>query len=293
MRFHKCIRLCVIVCAALIQICGCVPLYFYQDKAIFPRDMAPQSLGWPLDNDAVILQRDIEPRGKVVAWFFPAASARPTSPAPVVIYFHGNAEVISQCGRVVREYQARGCSVLLPEYRGYGGCAGEPSQKAIVEDAVFFYDEIVKRADVDKARIVVQGRSLGGGVAAQLASRRKPAALILESSFTSLAVMAHKFLMPEFMVKHPFRTDRVLAELDVPVLIFHGVRDDVVPVEHGRKLHEIARRSVYVEYDCGHNDFPGAGNEANYEAEITNFLAQAGIINGNEAPSANRNRDVD
>jgi fermentation-respiration switch protein FrsA (DUF1100 family) len=250
--------------------------------------MAPQSLGTRFGKDVVVVGRDIEPRGKVVAWFFPAASAGPTNPAPVVIWFHGNAEVISQCGDVVREYRARGCSVLLPEYRGYGGCAGEPSQKAIVEDAVFFYDEIAKRPDVDKARIVIHGRSLGGAVAAQLAAQRKPAALILESSFTSLAVMAHKYLMPEFTVKHPFRTDRVLAELDVPVLIFHGARDEVVPVEQGRKLHKIARRSVYVEYDCGHNDFPGVDNQANYEMEISNFLLQVGIIRGNETPSVNR-----
>jgi fermentation-respiration switch protein FrsA (DUF1100 family) len=246
-RLYKRLGLIIIVTIALTYLCECAALYFNQGRIIFPRDMAPQSLGRPLGKNTVIVQHEIEAGGKVVAWFFPASAAGPSSPAPAVICFHGNAEAINECDDIVRLCRAMGCSVLLPEFRGYGGCAGEPSEKGIVEDAVCFYDQIVKRPDVDKARVVFHGWSLGGGVAAQLAARRMPAALILQSSFTSLAVMAHKFLMPGFLVKHPFRTDRVLAQLDIPVLIFHGTKDRLVPVEQGRRLHKIARRSIYVE----------------------------------------------
>ncbi|HRR86970.1 MAG TPA: alpha/beta hydrolase, partial [Phycisphaerae bacterium] len=135
----------------------------------------------------------------------------------------------------------------------------------------------LKREDVDPGRIAIHGRSLGGGVAAQIAARRKPAALILESTFTSVASYAQKYCVPKLLVRHPFRTDLVLPELDVPVLVFHGTRDDIVPVKHGRRLAKLARNAVYVEYDCGHNDAPGPGNEADYWGRIEAFLEEAGI----------------
>jgi fermentation-respiration switch protein FrsA (DUF1100 family) len=90
--------------------------------------------------------------------------------------------------------------------------------------------------------------------------------------------MAHKYGAPSFLAKHPFRTDRVLEKLDVPVLIFHGTRDSIIPVSHGRNLSEIALSRTYVEYDCGHNDFPGRDNEDAYWSEIADFLKRTRII---------------
>ena len=175
-------------------------------------------------------------------------------------------------------YGKIGVSVFLPEYRGYGRSAGKPSEKEIAADMIRFYDLLIRRADVDPSRIVFHGRSVGGGVAADLATRRTPAALILESTFSSIAAMALKFGAPPFLLKHPFRTDRVVEGLDVPMLIFHGTRDTVVPVSHGRRLHKLARGSTYVEYNSDHNDFPGEGNEEAYWREIQAFLVRPGVL---------------
>ena len=71
--------------------------------------------------------------------------------------------------------------------------------------------------------------------------------------------MAHGYAAPEFLCRHPFRTDEIVQDLDVPVLIVHGTQDRIIPVEHGRRLHELAPAAAYLEYDCGHNDFPGPG----------------------------------
>ena len=200
------------------------------------------------------------------------------APAPLVVFFHGNAELIDYQSTIVEGYRRLGCSVLLPEYRGYGRSAGKPSEQAIVADAVRFYDEITRRPDVDPSRIVFHGRSLGGGPAAALAARRSAKALVLESTFTSVADMASAYLAPSFLVKNKFHTDRVLPTLEIPVLIFHGTRDDIIPVAHGRRLRDLATHGTYVEYDCKHNDFPGDENEDAYWEQVAAFLRGAGVL---------------
>jgi fermentation-respiration switch protein FrsA (DUF1100 family) len=267
----------LLVSLAVAYLAWCAVLFFSQDGMIFPRYTAPSLSPSPPFADAEVIAIDIGEQGHMEGWFIPAARASSSSPAPVVIYCHGNAEIIDQQKWFVENYHRMGCSVFLPEYRGYGRSPGKPSERAIVEDCIRFHDELRKRSDVDSAKIAIHGRSLGGGVAAQLAARRKPAALILESTFASVASYARRYCVPEFLVRHPFRTDVVLPELDVPILIFHGTRDSIVPVEHGRQLAKLARHAVYVEYDCEHNDSPGQGNEADYWARIETLLAKAGV----------------
>ncbi len=263
----------------LLYLVGCaVPLYLSQDRIIFPRHMTPPPLPAPPNKDTVSIRLDIEGGGQVEAWFIPAPTATPQQPGPAVIFFHGNGEIIDYLDDIIEPYRAMGCSVLLPEYRGYGRSAGKPSEKAICGDAVRFYDELIKRGDVDKARIVFHGRSLGGGVAANLSKQRRPTAMILQSTFKNVACMAYRVGGLPFLVRHPFRTDRAVAGTDIPLLIFHGTRDDIVPVSHGRALRDLAPKATYVEYDCGHNDFPGSGNERTYWREIAEFLRRSGVL---------------
>ncbi len=258
-----------------LYIIWCVMLFFLQDRIIFPRHYAPEPLDDPYGTEAVELRLELKKGGEAFAWFVPAIGASADNPAPVVVFFHGNAEIVDIEHDIVEGYQQLGCSVLLPEYRGYGRSAGRPSERGILADAVRFYDQLIERRDVDTSRIVFQGRSLGGGFAAGLAARRKPAALILESSFTSVVSMARRHGVPAFLVKHPLRTDRILRKLDVPVLILHGTSDIVVPVSHGRKLSRLARDARYIEYDCGHIALTG---QECYWDEVERFLAKAGLI---------------
>jgi len=276
-RFFRRLGTRVLIYASLAYVAWCAALYFYQDHLVFPADMAPPPLkGAPVR--AVVSRLDLPTGGTTEAWFLPAPGVSAQKPGPVVVFLHGNAEIIDYQDGLVSSYHQWGCSVLLPEYRGYGRAAGQPSEAGIVADTVHFYDEMVSRSDVDRSRIVFHGRSLGGGVAAQLAARRKPAAMIIESSFSSVAVMAHDYWAPSFLATSPFRTDRVIGGMDIPLLIFHGTQDAIIPVAHARRLHELAPHSVLIEYPCGHNDFPCPENSEAYRERIERFLSGAGII---------------
>lgn len=261
-------------------------VYLMQDRLMFPRDLVGAAPN--------LVPREVEPlwieigspedQGKVEAWLWrPAASVDGEEPgrAPLVIYFHGNAELIDDCRDRLRGWHERGYAVLLPEYRGYGRSDGAPSQKGIVADAQRFYDLVAARPDIDPARIVIQGRSIGGGVACQLAASRLCAALILECPFTSAASFAWRVGAPPFLCTSPFRNDAVLRTLDRPVLILHAAQDEIIPVSHGRRLHALARQSTYAELDGGHNTFPL--DESAYWDAIDRFLHEHGLPNRRDA----------
>ena len=268
----------VLIMLACVYLVWCVVLFTMQDGMLYPRHViAPPPDGVPF-RFTEMLYADIGPAGRVEACFVAAPGADAEHPAPLVVFFHGNAELIDYMDDIVAAYRKLGCSVLLPEFRGYGRSAGTPSQKGIGSDMALFYDQVVKRPDVDASRVVFHGRSLGAAVGADLASRRKPAVVIAQSVFTSVVAMAHRRGAPGFLVTNPYRCDLVLPALGVPVLIFHGTQDRIIPVSHGRKLAELIPQSVYVEYDCGHNDFPGRGNQRDHWLRIADILARNGVI---------------
>jgi fermentation-respiration switch protein FrsA (DUF1100 family) len=263
--------------AILGYVAWCGAAYLLQDKILFPCPRAAEP-------DAVAVRRDgieriwlaTDDGARVESWYLAASGRTASAPGPALIFTHGNGELIDDWPAALEPYRQWGVSILLPEYRGYGRSTGTPSQAAIVADMEQAFQWLAQRPEVDGSRIILHGRSLGGGVAAALAARRPPAALILESTFTSVGAFFNRFAVPEFVCTNPFATDRVVATLGCPVLIFHGSHDEVVPVAHGRRLHELAPRSRYIEMDAGHNDLPP--DREQYWASIRRFLTENGIV---------------
>lgn len=213
---------------------------------------------------------NVDDATRVEAWL--VKPQRPTvGPNPAVIFFHGNAETIDDSVGHAEIYTKLGYAVLLPEYRGYGRSGGSPSQAAIRSDMGRFYDLLHARSDIDPSRIIYHGRSLGGGVACDLARSRPPAGMILESTFTSVASFCWGFGVPPFLCRNPFHSDDVVQALDRPLLIVHGAEDNIVPVSHGRTLRDLARHGTYLEMAGRHNDFPQ--DWFRYEREIGAFVA--------------------
>jgi fermentation-respiration switch protein FrsA (DUF1100 family) len=215
--------------------------------------------------------------GRVEGWWLPSGRE---GRRPAVIFAHGNAELIDYWPPLLDHYRRLGIGVLLPEYRGYGRSAGSPSQATITEDFVRFYDWISGREDVDPARIIFHGRSLGGGVVCALALQRKPALLILQSTFTSVRDMAARFFLPGFLVADPFDNLTVVRSLDVPVLVVHGRQDELVPLEQGERLARAARRGRLWVTEGDHNSTPP--DWAEFFREVERFLREMGIIEREE-----------
>ncbi len=249
-------------------------LYVSQDSFLFHPGLARPS-GVPLPDGTARLDRPIA-GGAVYAWFVPAARAGER--APLVVAFHGNGGLAENATGLVEGYRQLGCAVLLPEYRGYGQAAGRPSEAALVGDAAELLELALQRPDVDGRRVVYHGHSLGGGVAAALAARRPPAALVLQSTFTSIACMSWRYLAPPFLARNPFRTDRVLPGFDLPILIIHGTDDQLVSPDHAHRLAALNPRARLVEYPGGHIDLPGADQADDYWWQIAQTLQAAGVI---------------
>jgi len=217
--------------------------------------------------------------GKVEAWYAQSDQVSATEPGPAVIFAHGNAEVIDGYIHLVTAWRAMGVSVLLVEFRGYGRSDGVPSQQAITEDAVQFYDRLVARPEVDPRRVFFQGRSLGGGVVCDLATQRPPAALILMSTFTSVTRMARSYLVPGFLVSHPFDNLGMLAGYEGPVLLIHGKKDRMIPVSHAREMAKVAPDATLIEYPCDHNDCPPDWKV--FWDDASRFLEEASLLKAN------------
>jgi pimeloyl-ACP methyl ester carboxylesterase len=173
---------------------------------------------------------------------------------PLLIYAHGNAEVAFWSINAFDELLNRGIAVLLLEYPGYGGAEGSPNYESIRNAALSAYDEAVKRREFDPEKIIVYGRSIGGGAAALIASQRKVAVLCLESSFSSLTSLVREKGYPSFLLLDRFDNTAIVKNLDIPIFLYHGVRDVVIPIEHSKLLALSARKVEFVQAECGHNN---------------------------------------
>jgi hypothetical protein len=156
---------------------------------------------------------------------------------PLVLYFGGNAEEVSWM--LARAGEIPGAGWLLVDYRGYGASEGSPSEAALVADALAWFDRAATLPGVDRSRIVAFGRSLGSGVAVQLAAQRPVRALILATPYDSLAAVARHYywyLPVDWMLRHRFDSDLLAPGLKQPLLALIAERDEVIPPARAEAL---------------------------------------------------------
>ena len=260
----------------VLYIAYCGLLFLLQRHIIFPRYQIPQ----PAQADLPIAGIEkiwFDTAGaKVEAWFIPADGSSSASPQPVVIFGHGNGELIDYWPEELGKFARLGIGLLLVEYPGYGRSAGNPSEKSVSQTFVAAHDWLTSRTDIDSSRIILLGRSLGGGAVCALARHRPSAALILMSTFASAKSFAKKFLVPSILVRDPFDNLSVVENFPGPVLIIHGKHDTIIPYSHGKALHAAAKQGEMITYNAGHNDCPPDWDK--FWNDVERFLRQNGII---------------
>ncbi len=259
-------------------------LSMFQERLIFPGQSSQGKLFaefvTPRDAERVTLQL---PDGTPIVASFGAAKGADrklvTEPRryPTILFFYGNGMCLAYTTDLVEQLRRRGANVMAADYPGYGLSGGHAGEKAFYAAADAMYDYALKRPEVDPARIVPMGWSLGGGVAVDLASRRPAAGLILLSTFSSVGDVAActmpRIFPVRLVLKHRFDSVAKLPSVACPILIGHGTADPIVPFVLSQKLRAAARTPVtYVEVArAGHNDLFETGYRQVYDA-IEAFL---------------------
>jgi fermentation-respiration switch protein FrsA (DUF1100 family) len=214
--------------------------------------------------------------GRIESWLLMPDKGIADRPIPAVIFGHGNGELIDFWPGELKRFNQIGLALLLVEYPGYGRSAGSPSQDSITDAYVAAYDVLTARKDIDPSRIVLFGRSLGGGAVCALSLIRPSAAMVLMSTFTDTRSFAKRYLAPSFLVRDPFDNLAAVEKYEKSILIMHGRHDTVVPFSHGKTLHGAARQGKLIAYDAGHNDCPPDWDE--FWKDIEMFLRVNNII---------------
>jgi pimeloyl-ACP methyl ester carboxylesterase len=197
--------------------------------------------------------------------------------APAVLFLHGNAGDISHRTPMAQGLLEQGLSVLLLEYRGYGGSDGKPGEEGLALDAEAGMDFL--EGEVGGAhKVIVFGRSMGGAVAARLAAGRPPGVLVIESAFTSLEAMALTLYraLPSFLFRRlrgRFDTGSELKRGRTPTLVIHGTADEIVPFAMGQELFNVTgdRGSWMPVEGARHNDVFWVGGDE-YFAAVGAFI---------------------
>jgi abhydrolase domain-containing protein 17 len=233
-------------------------IFVRSDSLIF----MPQPVSYQDTTD--ILKLSVNHNEQISAVYLPNSQAGFT-----VLYIHGNAEDLGDIRPVLARLHRQGFSVFAYDYRGYGTSNGTPGEANAYRDAEVAYTYLTKQLNIPADRIIVYGRSLGGGSATEIATRYPVAGLILESTFTS----AFRLFMPfPLLPFDKFTNLDKLQKVHCPVLVMHGQADRLIPIQQGRSLYEAAsepKMSLWVA-DAGHNDFADVAGDR-YRQTLLSF----------------------
>jgi uncharacterized protein len=263
----------LVLIAVSAYLAACAAAWAMQDQLIFhPKSGdGPDPGSRQLEFETVYLSN---PDGVVLhGWYLPAPK---DAIAPHhVLFLHGNAGRLSQRLHTLHTLHNLGHATLIIDYRGYGLSTGSPSESGLYEDADTAWKHLTAVRGIDPAKIILYGRSLGGAVASELATRQVVGGVILESTFTRLADVAtiqYPWLPVTLLLRSHFDTLAKLPHIRAPVLIAHSREDQLVPYELAQALSRKVRNlASFIPLSNSHNRaFRRAGNA--YYARLDTFI---------------------
>ena len=224
-------------------------LLYYPDMPGRELEATPAAVGLAYEDVALQTRDGV----RLHAWFIPVVQPRAT-----VLFCHGNAGNISHRLDSIRLLHSLGLQVLILDYRGYGKSEGSPSEAGTYRDVDAAWHYLLDMRGIPAGEIIIFGRSLGAAVAADLASRTRPVAVILESGFTSVADIAaglYPWLPVRLLSRYRYNNLDKVAQISAPLLVVHSRQDEIIPFAHGERLFERAREpKSFLEIQGSHND---------------------------------------
>ncbi len=231
----------------------CILLYFQQAGMVYHPSrqitLTPAELNLAYE-DVSFETSDGE---RIAAWFVPAEDARGT-----LLMCHGNGGNIGDRVYAIDFFRKLGMNVFIFDYRGYGMSSGKPSEEGTYFDAMAAWRHLVEERSIAPGQIVIHGRSLGGAVAAWLATQADSAGLVLESTFTSIPDVGKKmypYLPIRLLSRFQYDTFGRIGDVRCPILIVHSKQDEMIAFEHGRKIFSAAPEPKwFLDTTGSHND---------------------------------------
>jgi fermentation-respiration switch protein FrsA (DUF1100 family) len=228
-------------------------LYFNQDRMVYFPDkkieQTPKDIG--LAYEEIYLKT--KDGTDITGWYIPAINEKGT-----LLFCHGNAGNISHRLDSIKIFNDLNLNVLIFDYRGYGKSSGRPSEKGTYLDAESAWDYLISVKKKSPRGIIVFGRSLGAAVAAEIALRKNPAGLIIESGFTSIQDIGAKlypWLPVRLVSRFQYATIKKIGFIKCPKLIIHSPEDELIPFEQGKAIFEKASQpKEFLEIKGGHNE---------------------------------------
>ena len=235
-------------------------------------------------------ERNLTPEGAETVWFNSADGTRlngyffksQSKPeVATILFFHGNGGNITDVSWLGQRFAKHGFNVLLFDYRGYGASDGvASSESGLYADGDAAVAFLVNEKKVRPEQIILYGHSLGTAVAADVASRARFGAVVLESGFSSASSLATTALpwLPRqlhFLGKNRFESARKLTKVKSPILIAHGDPDHTIPTSEAQLLFASANepRKLLIVPGAGHVVFGNAGEK--YLLQVEQFMREA------------------
>ncbi len=259
------LQLVKIIAISYVIICGL--LYFLQEKLIFFPQKLPLNYTFVFNNPFDEINVTSTDSTLLNGVLFTTEKSK-----GLVFYLHGNAGCLQSWGEVATAYTRLHYDVFMPDYRGYGKSGGSIySEQQFYDDMQLMYDSLKKR--YQEKDIVVLGYSIGTGVATRLAAVNHPRLLVLQAPYYSLSdMLRHRFhILPSVILKYKFATNKWLPACTMPVIIFHGDKDEVIYYGSSLKLqtHFKAADTLITLQGQGHN---GITDNPHYTAALEKIL---------------------